>query len=150
MNLSPIVLFVYNRPWHTQQTIKALQKNDLASKSDLYIFSDGKKTNNDIEVSNVRSYIKTITGFKSIKIFERNENWGLAKNIVDGVSSILAKDKTVIVLEDDIVTSEGFLKYMNDALSIHRTVRLELQPQKIDRKNLLPCSEKQLRNCLTH
>jgi hypothetical protein len=24
--LAPIVLFVYNRPWHTQQTIEALQK----------------------------------------------------------------------------------------------------------------------------
>jgi len=36
--LSPIVLFVYNRPWHTQQTIEALQKNELASESELYIF----------------------------------------------------------------------------------------------------------------
>lgn len=25
MNLAPIALFVYNRPWHTQQTVEALQ-----------------------------------------------------------------------------------------------------------------------------
>ena len=29
-HLAPIVIFVYNRPWHTQQTIEALQKNELA------------------------------------------------------------------------------------------------------------------------
>ncbi len=31
--LAPIVLFVYNRPWHTKQTIEALQKNELASEN---------------------------------------------------------------------------------------------------------------------
>lgn len=33
--LAPIVLFTYNRLWHTQQTIEALQKNELASESEL-------------------------------------------------------------------------------------------------------------------
>jgi len=37
-NLSPIVLFVYNRPWHTRQTVEALQKNELAEESELFIF----------------------------------------------------------------------------------------------------------------
>ncbi len=41
MNLAPIVLFTYNRLWHTQQTIEALQKNELAKDSDLIIYSDG-------------------------------------------------------------------------------------------------------------
>ena len=45
-NLSPIVLFVYNRPWHTQQTIEALQKNELASESNLIIYSDEAKNKN--------------------------------------------------------------------------------------------------------
>lgn len=42
--LAPIVLFVYNRPWHTQQTIEALQKNKFAPKSELFIYSDAAKT----------------------------------------------------------------------------------------------------------
>jgi hypothetical protein len=41
--LAPIALFVYNRPEHTQKTIDALRQNDLASGSDLFIFSDGAK-----------------------------------------------------------------------------------------------------------
>ncbi|MFA5783128.1 MAG: hypothetical protein WC868_12750 [Bacteroidales bacterium] len=42
-NLSPIVLFVYNRPWHTRQTLEALSKNILADQSKLYIYADGAK-----------------------------------------------------------------------------------------------------------
>ena len=36
--LAPIVLFVYNRPWHTSETINSLKQNFLAKKSDLFIF----------------------------------------------------------------------------------------------------------------
>ncbi len=41
--LSPIVLFVYNRPWHTGQTIEALQKNELAKESELFIYCDNER-----------------------------------------------------------------------------------------------------------
>jgi len=43
LNLAPIVLFTYNRPWHTMQTVEALKKNELAQESELFIFSDGWK-----------------------------------------------------------------------------------------------------------
>ena len=45
MNLSPIVIFVYNRPWHTQQTIEALQKNELSSESEIFILKDNTMNN---------------------------------------------------------------------------------------------------------
>ncbi len=117
--LAPITLFVYNRPWHTQQTIEALRKNELASQSELFIYADGEKTPNDPKVAEVRAYIKTITGFKNITIIERDKSWGLADNIIDGVTTIVNNYGKIIVLEDDIVTSVGFLKYMNDALSVY-------------------------------
>ena len=44
MNPAPIVLFVYNRLWHTQQTVEALQNNVLAKQSELYIYSDEANT----------------------------------------------------------------------------------------------------------
>ena len=119
MKLAPIVLFVYNRAWHTQQTVEALQKNDLADKSELFIYADGEKQANDNKVKEVREYIKTITGFKKVGIIEREKNWGLADNIIDGVTKIVNKYGRIIVLEDDIVTSVGFLKYMNKALEMY-------------------------------
>ena len=84
MSLAPIVLFTYNRPWHTRQTIEALQKNELAQESELFIYSDAAK-NEEVEekVCEVRDYIKTVDGFKKVTIIERDRNWGLPNSIID-------------------------------------------------------------------
>lgn len=120
MNLSPIALFVYNRPWHICQTVKALQKNELADRSDLFIYSDSPKDEqNEKAVQKVREYIHTIDGFKTVIIREREENMGLAGSIIDGVTAVVNKYGRVIVLEDDLVTSPFFLRYMNDALKLY-------------------------------
>jgi hypothetical protein len=114
---APIALFVYNRPWHTQQTVEALQKNELASESDLFIFSDAPKAlETAAAVLEVREYIKTVSGFKSVTIIEREENLGLANSIIDGVTRLCNEYGRIIVLEDDLVTSPYFLEFMNRAL----------------------------------
>ena len=75
--LAPIVLFVYNRPWHTQQTIEALQKNKLAIDSELFIYSDAPKNENAIEkVQEVRNYIKTIKGFRKVTNYKKRKKLG--------------------------------------------------------------------------
>ncbi len=117
MNLAPIALFVYNRPWHTKQTVEALKKNELAQKSALVIFSDApKSTETSAAVDVVREYIKTIDGFRSVSVVERDRNWGLANSIIDGITHLCNEYGRVIVLEDDLVTSPYFLEYMNSAL----------------------------------
>lgn len=121
MNLSPIILFVYNRYWHALKTIEALQKNDLAMASELFIFSDGAK--NDLvlaAVNEVRNYVKSIKGFKKVTVIEREKNVGLANNIINGVSEIVNKYGKAIVLEDDLITSAYFLNYMNNALEFYK------------------------------
>ncbi|MBA4501515.1 glycosyltransferase [Marinobacterium marinum] len=120
MNTAPIVLFVYNRPWHTRKTVEALQANELATISDLIIYSDGARNSESVEsVQEVRNFIKSISGFKSVKIFERDKNWGLAANIIDGVTTVVNQYGKVIVMEDDIVTSPAFLKFMNQMLDYY-------------------------------
>ncbi|QDC47511.1 glycosyltransferase family 2 protein [Candidatus Methylopumilus universalis] len=118
MKVSPIVLFVYNRYLHTRQTIDALLKNSESNQHDLIIFSDAPQSLNENEaVIEVRSYLKTIKGFRSIKIYYRDINFGLAKSIVEGVTEVLKSYDSIIVLEDDIVTSPFFLNFMNNALA---------------------------------
>lgn len=118
---APIILFVYNRPLHTQQTIEALQKNNLADQSDLIIYSDASKNDQaSSQVQAVRNYIKTVNGFKSVKIIERDKNWGLAANIIDGVSAVVNQYGKIIVMEDDIVTSPAYLSFMNQALDFYQ------------------------------
>ena len=121
MSLAPIVLFTFNRLDHTKKTIDALKENILAKESELFIFSDGARNSEEyIKVKSVRKYLKSIDGFKKINIIEAEKNRGLAKSVISGVTDIINKYGKVIVLEDDLVTSKYFLKYMNEALTIFK------------------------------
>lgn len=118
--LAPILLFAYNRPRHLQRTVEALAQNPLAQDSELFVFADGARTEDDREdVDLVRSYIHTIEGFKTVHRVERERNYGLAANIIDGVTRVVNEYGRVIVLEDDLVTAPGFLQFMNDALDTY-------------------------------
>lgn len=118
--LAPILLFAYNRPRHLQRTVEALAQNPLAQDSELFVFADGARTEDDREdVDLVRSYIHTIEGFKTVHRVERDRNYGLAANIIDGVTRVVNEYGRVIVLEDDLVTAPGFLQFMNDALDTY-------------------------------
>jgi hypothetical protein len=117
----PICLFVYNRLIETKRTVSALKNNYLAPQSELFIFSDGSKNEYDKEkVDTVRQYIKTISGFKRVSIFEAPVNKGLANSVISGVTQIVGRCDSVIVIEDDLVTSPNFLDFMNQALSFYR------------------------------
>ncbi len=119
--LSPVVLFVYNRFQHTLRTVEALRANVYAAQSKLYIYSDGPKNDEDrVEVEKIRDYLKSIDGFLSVCIFHRKENFGLAQNIISGVTQVMQEHDKAIVLEDDLVSSKYFLKFINEALENYR------------------------------
>lgn len=118
---APILLFVYNRPEHVRRNIQALLKNELAAESELFIYSDAAKDEtSQAAVKEVRAFIRSIQGFKKITITERAENWGLARSIIDGVTTQINRYGRVIVLEDDLVVGPHFLQFMNDALETYR------------------------------
>ncbi|MEN9306939.1 MAG: hypothetical protein RL173_871 [Fibrobacterota bacterium] len=117
--VAPICLFVYARPSETRATVTSLQGNSLSQNSDLYIFSDAARPGKESEVQAVREYIRTIDGFKSVTIHEASTNQGLAQSIILGVTAILESHGKVIVLEDDIMTSQNFLAFMNQALEFY-------------------------------
>ena len=118
--LAPILLFTYNRLDHLKKTIYSLEKNFLSKYSDLIIFSDGaKKENEKYDIGRVRNFIKNIKGFNSVKIYFRNKNYGLSKNIILGITQVLKKYPNVIVLEDDLVVDKFFLNFMNNGLKIY-------------------------------
>lgn len=119
--LSPILLFVYNRPAHVRRCIEALRQNAQAAESDLFIYSDAAKDAEAEEaVRQTRLYIKSITGFKEVHLIEREKNWGLARNVIDGVTTLVNRFGRVIVLEDDLVVAPYFLQFMNEALTVYQ------------------------------
>ena len=121
--LAPIVLFVYNRPDHTLKALEALANNPLAKESTLYIYADGARhgaSNDTLQaIAQTRAILRQKKWCKEVQIIESDVNKGLANSIQQGVTDIIDKHGKIIVLEDDIVTSKGFLKYMNDALDIY-------------------------------
>lgn len=125
-DLAPIVLFCYNRPWHVEQTLNALSLNHGADQSVLYIFCDGPKaeaTPKQIEkINEVRKVVRQKKWCKDVIIKEASSNKGLANSIIDGVSEVIDQHGKVIVLEDDLITSPYFLKYMNKALDYYEKI----------------------------
>lgn len=126
MIYAPIALFTYNRADHTQKAVESLLKNEEAKDTELFIFSDGAKNEKAAEgVKKNREYIHEIKklegiGFKTVTLIEREKNWGLADNLIAGITELTDKYGRVIVVEDDLIVSPYFLKYMNDALEKYK------------------------------
>ncbi|WP_198683889.1 glycosyltransferase [Aliidiomarina celeris] len=121
MNFAPILLFTYNRLETTQQCIDSLLACDGASETDIVIFSDGPKNEQDaIKVAEVRKYLKELVGFRNVDIHFSEENKGLAGSIIQGVTSIFTKKEMAIVVEDDLLVSNDFLIFMNKALEFYK------------------------------
>lgn len=120
MELAPIVLFVYNRPDHTKKTIEALQENDLADQSDLWIFSDAAKSSKDERAVQLVRELLNPDGFKNVHVVEREFNMGLAASVIAGASEVLLEYGKIISLEDDLITSTNFLRFMNEGLNFYR------------------------------
>ncbi len=117
---TPIVIFTYNRLDSLIQTIQHLSKNIYKEYTDLIIFSDSWRSEKDKQdVLNVRKFLQSIKEFKSLNVIKREENYGLAKNIIEGISDVIDKYGKVIVLEDDLVTSKNFILYMNQAIDFY-------------------------------
>jgi glycosyltransferase involved in cell wall biosynthesis len=119
--LAPIALFVYNRPEHLRRTVESLRANKIAQRSDLFVFADGAKNESVASaVGAVRKFIRTIEGFKSVTLTERDRNFGLAASVITGVTQLVEQFGRVIAVEDDLLTAPDFLNFMNCALERYR------------------------------
>ena len=122
-DLSPIVIFTYNRPEHIKLLIQSLKENPLSKRSDLIIFSDGNKGEDDRKsVTAVRGILNKVAvsgGFRTIQIYESEYNRGLADSIIYGISAVMAKYdsyKYTVKLKENIsridsITEEAITKH---------------------------------------
>jgi len=126
MQLAPITLFVYNRPQFTTRTLESISENDLARDSELFIYADGPKANSNpaqlAAIKEVRKIIRSKSWCKKVTIIESAVNKGLAPSIIQGVTEIINRYQKVIVIEDDVVVSKYFLRFMNEGLEKYKDV----------------------------
>ena len=115
---SPVALFAFNRPYHTNKTLKYLSENEISKETEIFAFIDGARNNTEIHlVDYVEKIIRTYSNkFKKITISRSNQNLSESTNKRIGISNVLSKYENIIVLEDDICVSKYFLEYMNNAL----------------------------------
>ncbi len=126
MQLAPIALFVYNRPQFTLRTLESILENDLARESELFIYADGPKINATpiqmAAIEEVRKIIRCKNWCKHVTIIESAVNKGLAPSIIYGVTETVNRYQKVIVIEDDVVVSKYFLRFMNEGLEKYKDI----------------------------
>ncbi|WP_194166067.1 hypothetical protein, partial [Vibrio parahaemolyticus] len=94
--------------------------NSISSYIDLYINIDSASKETDIKkVKEVKDIVYNFRGFKSITVNEAKVNLGVDNSVISYVSEVLESHDRVIVLEDDHLTNESFLEYMNAALDFY-------------------------------
>ncbi|MFE3869273.1 glycosyltransferase family 2 protein [Flavobacterium sp. LS2P90] len=121
MNSAPIILFTYKRLDTLERCIASLQKCPESKQSNLIIVCDFAAKEADIEkVNAVRQFLPTISGFKDIEIIERDKNYGVDYNIIDGIQLMAERYDQFIVVEDDLVVAPGFLRFLNVSLNFYK------------------------------
>lgn len=117
----PILLITFNRPDHTKQTIEALRVQQPPL---LYVFQDGVREGNERDAVNcpaVRAVIEKEIDWKcELHTHFSKRNRGCRDAIIYAISSVLKEHESVIVVEDDIITSPAFYTYMCKALEYYR------------------------------
>ena len=125
---TPIALFTYNRPNHTQKVLESLSYCRRLDECSLYIFCDGPKNNEQLKNVNAsRQVVESFAGPLQAKIIFRDENLGLAHSIVSGVTELCGKYGRVIVIEDDLELSPSFIDFMLQALDRYQDDELVYQ-----------------------
>lgn len=109
------IIFTYHRSKHTKSVLDALAKNSILPEK-LYIFQDGvKETTNISEWNEVRRIIEEVD-WCDTQVHIAKENIGLSQSVSYGVSSVLEECDAAIILEDDCVPDEHFMRFMVSAL----------------------------------
>ena len=119
--MSPICLFVYKRYDTTKLMLESLLACPECADSELYVFMDEARNDSEADdVEKVRALFDNLQGFKAIHPYPARMNKGMARSVIDGVTTVLEKHESIIVLEDDLVVAPDFLTFMNAALEAYR------------------------------
>jgi hypothetical protein len=117
---APVIVFAHRRADHLRRCVDSLRANPDAEHTDLTFFCDAARHIEDRPgVAAVRAYVESVDGFRSVRCLQHSSNLGLARSVIEGVTQSLTEHDRLIVLEDDLVVSPHFLRYMNDALHLY-------------------------------
>lgn len=116
-NFAPVLIPTLNRYEHFTRCIESLSACTHADHTDLFIALDYplKKEHWD-GYQKINHFITEISGFKSINVLRRSENFGAMKNYLESKKELFKAYDRLIFTEDDNVFSPNFLDYMSKGL----------------------------------
>ena len=118
---APVAIFAFNRPLHVERLFETLATNPESVDSRYFIFCDGpRSTNDDVSVRQTRDVVDRFARTHQCQVFKQPANQGLAKSIIRGIDTVLKEHDRFIVLEDDLVVSRHFLRFVNRSLDVFR------------------------------
>ena len=116
-----IAVFCYKRAAKLKTAMEALLKNPECADMDVIFFCDGAKAEKDLPgVTATREYINSLTGFRNIFKQFREKNLSTGPNFEQGIRYLCDNYDQFIVVEDDLVVSPNYIRYMLDALKFYR------------------------------
>lgn len=118
---TPVTLIIFKRKDTTKKVIDILRK---VKPSKLYIVADAARNNRDDEeekVKKTREYVENAIDWEC-EIYKNyaTENMGCKKRVESGISWVLEKEESTIILEDDIVPNEDFFFFCQEMLERYK------------------------------
>lgn len=116
MTKTPVALFLYRRPRHTERMIESLRRCDGFDPSAVRVYCDGSRPGDDpAPVLATRAVARALLG-DGATFVESDTNLGLAASIIRGVSQVVEQHGRVVVVEDDLLLHRQFLAFMSATL----------------------------------
>lgn len=116
-----LAVFCYKRANKLKRCIDALLQNPECASIDIIFFSDGYKGENDkAGVLETREYINSITGFRNVIRHFRERNVSTGPNFKQGLTFLSENYERFIVVEDDLIVSPNYVKFLLDALEYYQ------------------------------
>jgi hypothetical protein len=116
-----IAVFCYKRAAKLKTSMEALLQNPECASMDVIFFCDGYKGEHDkAGVEATRAYIDSLTGFRSITKHYRERNFSTGPNFKTGITYLCDNYDRFIVVEDDLVVTPNYVRYLLDALDFYK------------------------------
>ncbi len=117
----PVGIVAHRRPEHLRDCLESLRRNAEFSTTEVTVFIDGPRDESEaVLTAQVAEIVASFGSNNNVHAVMRSANLGLAQSVIQAVDSQLARHDSVIMLEDDLIVSQHFLRFMNEAMRRYR------------------------------
>jgi len=116
MSSLPVLILAYRRLDALKHVITALTGQEHG---EIYVSSDAPKNSDEVEVNEVRIYLKSLLDQGIIDHLKlREKNLGISAAVTGGIDWFFQNEKIGLIIEDDIVLLEGTMHTISNTVPI--------------------------------